>query len=113
MLSEISTPVTTNGTCVNEVRPEGEVGRDNGKNFLREAVDGDERVPPLADVCQRDRSVLIELRDHIEGEPVSKWLSLHDQAIGTIARLTKGGIVRLSSSFRAKMSCESERPWPG
>ena len=71
MLGEVSTPMTTHGTCVNEVRLAGQVGRDKGEDFLRETIYGDERVPPLADVRQRDRSVLIEFRDHIEGGPAS------------------------------------------
>ena len=70
MLGEISTPVTAHRTCVNEVRLAREVGGDNKKDFLREAVYGGKRIPPLADVRPHGRSVLVELRDHIEGEPM-------------------------------------------
>ena len=46
-----------------------EVCGDEGENFRRDAIDGDERVSPLADGGQCGRSVVVELRDCIEGEP--------------------------------------------
>ena len=80
ILDKSSTPMTAHGTCVNEVRLAGEVGGNKGENFLREAVYGGKRISPLAGIRQRDRNALVELRDHIEGEPVSKGLPLRDQA---------------------------------
>ena len=49
-----------------------ELGRDVAENLQREEIDGKKGVPPLADIRQRGRRVLAELRNHIEGEPVSK-----------------------------------------
>ena len=42
---------------------------DEGENFQRGAIDGDERVSPLVDSRQRGRSILVELRNCTEGEP--------------------------------------------
>ena len=45
-----------------------EVCGDEGENFRRDAIDGDERVSPLADSRQRGRSILVERRNCTEGE---------------------------------------------
>jgi hypothetical protein len=42
---------------------------DEGKNFRQDPIDGDERVPPLADSRQCGRGIPVELRNGIEGEP--------------------------------------------
>ena len=47
-----------------------EMSGNEGENFDRDAIDGDERVPPLADSFQRSRSIPVELRSMVEGEPV-------------------------------------------
>ena len=46
-----------------------EVCGDEGEDFRWDAIDRDERVSPLADGCQCGRSVVVELRNGVEGEP--------------------------------------------
>ena len=45
--------MTAHGNGPESVLLGRKTGRDEGKDVQREAVDGDEGVPPLADVCQR------------------------------------------------------------
>jgi len=45
-----------------------EVGGDEGKDVQRDTVDINEGVPPLADICQRGRSIPVELGDVVKGE---------------------------------------------
>ena len=45
-----------------------EMGRDEGKDIERNAVDGSQRVPPPADIRQRGRNISLELRNSIKGE---------------------------------------------
>ena len=49
-----------------------EMGGDEGKYIQRNPVDIDERVPPFTDVCQRGRSIPIELRNIAKGEAVEE-----------------------------------------
>jgi len=71
MLKEGPTPMTAYVTGIETVRRlEMEVGGDEGKDVQRNAVDADEGVPPLADVCQRDRDIPVELGDFVKGEAV-------------------------------------------
>jgi hypothetical protein len=44
----------------------------SGKDIQRNAVDADEGVPPLADICQRSRNIPVELRNVVKGEAVEE-----------------------------------------
>ena len=55
---------------VEEVLLGREMGGDERNNIQRDAIDGDERVPPLADIRQRRRNISVELRNIVEGETV-------------------------------------------
>ena len=68
MLKEGPAPMTAYVTGVETVRLGIEVGGDEGKDVQRNAVDMNERVPPLADVCQRGGSIPVELGDVVKGE---------------------------------------------
>ena len=48
------------------------VGGDEGKDIQRDAVDTNERVPPLADVRQCGRNIPVELGDIVKGEAVKE-----------------------------------------
>jgi hypothetical protein len=63
--------MTAHEACPNYVHLAGEVARDEGENFLREAIDGDERVPPLAYRRQSGRSLSVNSGDRTKGEAVS------------------------------------------
>ena len=55
-----------------------EMGRDEGKYILREAVDGNERVSPFADSRRDGCNILIQLRKPVEAiaaEEVRKSIS--------------------------------------
>ena len=54
MLKEDLAPMTAYITGIEKVRLGMEVGGDKGKDIQRNAVDVDEGVPPLADVCQHN-----------------------------------------------------------
>ena len=68
MLKEGLAPVTAHTIGVQKVLLGIEMGGNERKDIQRNAVDGNEGVPPLANVCQRCRNVLIELRDVVEGK---------------------------------------------
>ena len=57
---------------VETVRLGMEVGGDEGKDVQRDAVDTNERVPPLTDVRQRGRDIPVELGDVVKGETVEE-----------------------------------------
>jgi hypothetical protein len=65
--------MTTHGTEAKYITSRGEIGGDERENVERDAIERDERVPPLADSRQRGRGILIKLRNHIEGGTVPKW----------------------------------------
>ena len=85
------------------------MGGDEGKDIQRNAVDVNEGVPPLADVCQRSRNIPIELRNIVEGEAV-------EEVDVSLLKISQVGLprcfvtydgeqaARFSSSFRAKTS---------
>ena len=55
-----------------------EIGRDEGKDVLREAVDGNKRVSPLANNRQDGGNILVQLRNLVEAiatEEVRKSIS--------------------------------------
>jgi len=60
--------MTAYATGVETVRLGIEVGGNEGKDIQRDAVDMNEGVPPLADVCQRGRNIPVELGDVVKGE---------------------------------------------
>lgn len=68
MLKEGSTPMTAYEAGAKPVPLEGEMGRDEGKDIQRDAVYVKEGVPPLPDIRQRGRDVLVELRNIVESK---------------------------------------------
>lgn len=48
------------------------MGGDVGKDFKWDTVDGNERVPPFTDSCQRGRGIEIKSRNLIKGEPTEE-----------------------------------------
>ena len=91
-----------------------EMGGDEGKDIQRNAVYAKEGVPPLPDSCQRGRDVLVQLRNIIESEAVEE-VSASFLRISRATFATYDGEYDacFSSWFRAKTSCESDRPFPG
>ena len=67
MPEEGPAPMTAYVTGAETVRLRMEVGGDEGKDVQRDAVDVNERVPPLANICQRSRNVPAELGDVVGG----------------------------------------------
>ena len=72
-LDESSAPMTAYGTEAKYITSRGEISGDEREDVERDAIDRDERVPPLADSRQRGRGVLIKLRNRVEGGTVPKW----------------------------------------
>jgi hypothetical protein len=64
--------MTAHRTDEKYVTPRGEIGGDKSENVKRDAIDRDERVPPLADRRQRGRGVMVKLRNHIQSEAVPR-----------------------------------------
>ena len=62
MLKEGPTPMTTHMTGTESVLLGTQMGGDERKNIQRNAIGVGEGVPPFTDVCQRGRSILVELR---------------------------------------------------
>ena len=52
------------------------MGGDEGKDFQRDAVYGNERVLPLADGRQRRRCIPVKLRNLVEGETTEQVSAL-------------------------------------
>ena len=119
MLEEGSAPVSTDMSCAKTVPLRKEMGGNDGKDIQWDAVDWNERVPPFADSCQCARSIPVELRNTIKSEAteqVTMYYLMPDLANeSTIYLETYHGeyATRFSSSFRAKASCDNERPFPG
>jgi len=67
MSEEGPAPMTAHMTGAETVRLGIEVGGDEGKDVQRDAVDVNEGIPPLADVCQRGRNIPVEFRDVVRG----------------------------------------------
>jgi len=72
MLKEGPTPMTAYVTDAKAVCLGMEVGGDQRKDVQRDAVDVNERVPPLADVRQRGRDIPVELGDVVKAEAVKE-----------------------------------------
>ena len=120
MFKECSAPMAAYEGGSEPVRLGGEMGGDEGKNLQRDAIYGNERVPPLADGCQRGRDIPVKLINLVEREAIERvsMLSSCKTLAGRASRqcfATYNGeyTLRFSSSFRAKTSCESDRPFPG
>ena len=64
--------MTAHMTGAETVRLRMEMGGDEGKDIERNAVDGNKRVPPLADICQCGRNTSVELRNSVEGETIEE-----------------------------------------
>ena len=71
MLKESSVPRTAYKSGPGSVLLR-EMGRDEGKDIQRDAVYGNERIPPLANIHQRRRSIPAELGNIVEGEAVEE-----------------------------------------
>ena len=51
MLNEGSAPMAADESCAESITLGREMGGDEREDIQRDAVDGDQRVPPLADCC--------------------------------------------------------------
>ena len=60
--------MATNRSGIENVLLGIEVGRDERKDIRWDAVDGSEGVPPLANGCQRSRSIFVELGNDLQSE---------------------------------------------
>ena len=111
MLEKHSAPMTTHESGAKAVLLRGEVGRDERKDIQRNAVDAGKGVPPFSDGCKCGRNVPVELRNRVQGEAANRI----SQSSSSQPLATHGGenATRLNSSFRAKVSCGSESPFPG
>ena len=111
MLEKHSAPMTTDEGGAKAVVLRGEVGWDERKDVQRNTVNADEGVLPFSDGCKRGRDVPVELRNRVQGEAANRI----SQSSSSQPLVTHSGenATRLSSSFRAKVSCGSESPFPG
>lgn len=90
-----------------------EMGGYEGNDVQREAVDGGERVPPFANSCQRDCGVVIKLGDLIQSDAVKvSSMYLYPETPKASTTYDERNAARFSSSFKAKTSCERDRPFP-
>jgi len=118
MLKEGSAPMTAYTTGAESVPLRIEMGGNEGKDIQRYAVDGDEGVTPLADSCQRGRSIPVESGNAVGGEAVEE-VSVSFLRTSRVdprwSRTTydREYATRFSSSLRANTSWESNRPFPG
>lgn len=78
---------------------------DEGNDIQRNAIDLNEGVPPLADICRRNGNIPVKLRNIVEGEaveevspslPGSSWAGSHS------ATYDEEYATRFNSSFKAK-----------
>ena len=99
MLKEDPTPMTAYITGVETVRLGMEVDRDKGEDIKRNAVDVNEGVPPLADVCQRSRNIPVELRNVVNGEAVVEV----SVSLGAIARGLASELVIIFHDVRRRI----------
>ena len=70
MLNEGPAPVTAYESGPETVPLGREMGRDPGKDLRRDAVYGDEGVPPLPDSYQRGQGIPVEPANLTEGEAI-------------------------------------------
>ena len=70
MFKERSAPMTAYESGPEPVRLGREMGGDQGKNLQRDAIYGNEGIPPLADGRQRDRDIPVKLRNLVEREAI-------------------------------------------
>ena len=70
MLKESSALTTAHEGGLKTVLLGREMGGDEGKDLHRDAVYGNEGIPPLADGRQRGRGIPVELRNPVEGEAI-------------------------------------------
>ena len=106
--------MTAYKTCTEVVLLGREIGGYKGKDVQREAVDANERVPPFANSCQRDCGVVIKLGDLIQSDAVKvSSMYLYPETPKASTTYDERNAARFSSSFKAKTSCERDRPFPG
>ena len=111
--------MTTHESCAETVLLGDEMGGDERKDVQLNAIDGKEGVPPLANIRQRRRDILVELRNVVKGEAIvgvnaSFFRISQAPSLERCFETYNGEYeLRFSSSFRAKASCESDRPFPG
>ena len=72
MLKEYSAPTTAYESDPEPVRLGREMGGNQGKNLQRDAVYGNEGVPPLADGRQNGRDIPVKLRNLVEREAIER-----------------------------------------
>ena len=81
LLNEGPTPMATNEGGVEAVRLGREMVGDEREDIQRDAIDGDERVPPLADIRQRRRNISVELGNIVEGVAVGEISMLFGETL--------------------------------
>jgi len=72
MLKKGLAPMTADMAGTETVRLGMKIGGDEGKDVQRDAVDVNEGVLPLADICQRGRDILVESGDFIKSGAVNE-----------------------------------------
>ena len=98
MLKEDPTPMTTHMTGTESVLLGTQMGGDERKNIQRNAIGVSEGVPPFTDVCQRGRSILVELRHTVEGKAVE------EASASLLKNCTTNGIPRRTMESRPRAS---------
>jgi hypothetical protein len=112
MLKEDPTPMATHESGPETVPLGGEMGVDEGKDIQRNAINGSEGVHPFTDNYKCGRNVAFESRDRFQVE-AKGIVSGRMRSECSFSTHNVGYAARLSSSLRAKMSCGSDRPFPG
>ena len=76
-----------------------DMGGDEGKNLQRDAVYGNEGIPPLADGGQHGRCIPVELTNFAEGEAIEKISvpSSHKTSQRSLSRRTTENGLRASA----------------
>jgi hypothetical protein len=89
-----------------------EMGGDEGKDIQRDAVDGSEGVHPSTDNDKCGRNVAFESRNRVQAK-ATEVVSNRMYSGCSLSTYSVGYAVWLSSSLSAKISCDSDRPFPG
>ena len=89
-----------------------EMGGYEGEDIPRDAVNGNERVPPFANIHQRRRGIFVKSRDLVKGEATGGVSELFPRTKISATYVGEYAIC-FNSSLRAKTSCERDKPFPG
>jgi hypothetical protein len=112
MLKEDAAPMTAHESGLETVLLGREMGGDEREDIQRNAVDGSEGVPPFTDDYKCGRNVAFESRYRVQVE-ATEVVSNRMRSGCSLRTYAVGYAARLNSSLRAKMSCDSDRPFPG